>query len=111
MAQKRVGSVPTMIIVDSTGAPIGDVAIPRRVTGAVQAEVDGELILLSPKDFSYFGAAGTGDKVWSLVDDQRSIGEIVAALEGEYQAEPGVIRSQTVEFLEAVEAAGLIAFE
>lgn len=100
-----------MIIVESTGAPIGDVVIPRRVTGAVQAEVDGELTLLSPKDFSYFGAAGTGDKVWALVDDERSVGEIVAALEGEYKAEPGVIRTQTLEFLEALQAAGLIALE
>lgn len=94
---------------DSTtpAALTGD-QVPRRVTGAVQAEVDGELILLSPKDFAYFGATGTGSPVWDLVDGERSVDDIVAELEGTFEAEPGAIRKDTVEFLDALIAAGLI---
>ncbi|MDQ1246072.1 MAG: PqqD family protein [Actinomycetota bacterium] len=87
-----------------------DDSVPTRVVGAVQAEVDGELILLSPKDFSYFGAAGTGGPVWDLVDGTRSVGQIVAQLEEQYTADPGVIRAETVEFLDALRAAGLLEF-
>jgi hypothetical protein len=87
-----------------------DESVPTRVVGAVQAEVDGELILLSPKDFSYFGAAGTGGPVWELVDGTRSLGQIVATLESQYEAEPGVIRAETIEFIDALRAAGLVEF-
>lgn len=87
-----------------------DESLPTRVTGSVQAEVDGELILLSPKDFSYFGAAGTGGPVWDLVDGTRTVGQIVAELESQYEAEPGVIRAETVEFIDALREAGLVEF-
>lgn len=82
--------------------------IPKRATGAVQAEVDGELILLSPKDFAYFGASGAGSPVWDLIDGERTVDAIVAELEGRFEAEPGVVRQDTVEFLEVLVAAGLI---
>jgi hypothetical protein len=87
-----------------------DSSVPTRATGAVQAEVDGELILLSPKDFSYFGAVGSGGPVWDLIDGQRSVGDIIGALEAQYTAEPGVIRAETTEFIDALQAAGLIEF-
>lgn len=79
----------------------------RRATGAVQAEVDGELILLSPKDFGYFGAEGVGGAVWELVDGQRDVDAIVTSLEEQYSAEAGVIRAETLAYLEALVAAGL----
>lgn len=87
-----------------------DGSVPSRATGAVQAEVDGDLILLSPKDFSYFGAMGSGGPVWDLIDGQRTVGEIIAELEATYTAEPGVIRAETVDFIDALQAAGLIEF-
>lgn len=88
--------------IELTGA-----TVPRRATGAVQAEVDGEVILLSPRDFTYFGAEGTGGSVWELIDGARSIDELVTELEATYQADPGVIRAETLRYLEALVAAGL----
>lgn len=79
----------------------------RRTVGAVEAEVDGDLILLSPKDFGYFGAEGVGAEVWTLVDGTRTVDQIVAELEAEFTAEPGVIRADTLAYLEALVAAGL----
>ena len=84
--------------------------VPRRPIGAVDSVVDGELVLLSPKDFGFFGAEGSGDAVWALIDGERSIDAIVAALEADHDAEPGVIRADTLAYLEALEAAGLIEF-
>lgn len=87
---------------------VTDEQIPVRVSGAVQAEVDGELILLSPKDFTYFGAEGAGGPVWELIDGKRSAGAIVAELEGSFDADPGVIRADTFAYLETLTVAGLI---
>ena len=84
-----------------------DGVVLRRVTGAVEAEVDGDRILLSPKDFSYFGLQGTGAPVWDLIDGERSVGEIIAELEAQYEADAGVIRADTLEYLDALVASGL----
>ena len=42
---------------------VTDNRVPVRTVGAVEAEVDGERILLSPKDFAYFGLTGAGAPV------------------------------------------------
>ena len=62
--------------------------VPRRVVGAVEAEVDGELVLLSPADFGYFGAEGSGAEIWALVDGEHSV--------------------DVVDFVTALAAAGLV---
>ena len=85
-----------------------DLRIPTRVVGAVEAEVDGERILLSPKDFSYFGLVGTGAPVWDLIDGERSVDLIVTELEAKFDAPDGQIRTETDEFIDALAAAGLI---
>ena len=89
-------------------ADLAGSAVPRRVDRVVQAEVDGELVLLSPKDFAYFGTTGAGDPVWALIDGLRTFDEIVDALEQRFSAEPGVIRTQTSDFIDALVAAGLV---
>lgn len=87
---------------------LSDDAVPQRVTGAVEAEVDGERILLAPKDFSYFGLTGAAAAVWDGIDGAVSVGSLVGRLEDEFSAEPGQIRNDTLEFLDALMAAGLI---
>lgn len=87
---------------------MNDLRIPTRVVGAVEAEVDGERILLSPKDFSYFGLTGTGAPVWDLIDGARSVDTIIATLEGTFDAPDGQIRAETDEFIDALAAAGLV---
>ena len=84
-------------------------AVPRRATGSLEAEVDGDLVLLSPQDLGYFGADGVGPEIWALVDGVRSVEEIVRTLEKAYEAEPGVIENETRTFLASLEAAGLVA--
>ena len=89
------------------GTSLTGATVLTRATGAVEAEVDGERILLSPLDFSYFGLSGSGSHVWDLIDGQRSLDEIVDALEAEFEAEDGLIRSDVMEFVDALVAAGL----
>ena len=92
---------------DQTRAVTSD-SIPSRAQGAVEAEVDGDRILLSPTDFSYFGLTGAGAPVWDLIDGERSVAVIVAALETQFDAPEGVIASESLNFIDALHAAGLI---
>lgn len=82
--------------------------IPRRVEGAVEAEVDGERVVLSPVDFSYFGLTGAGGRVWDLIDGDRTMGEIVRTLLTEFAGDPAMIEAETLEFTDALAVAGLV---
>lgn len=86
-------------------------AIPVKVDGMVEAEVDGEKILLSPKDFSYFGMAGAGQPVWELIDGTRSVAVIVSELETRFDAPTEQIHQDVVVFLETCQRSGLIQIQ
>lgn len=88
--------------------PFGDNQVPCRADGAIQAEVDGDLVLLSSANLGFYGTDGAGADVWALVDGHRTVSQIVAELETALRAEPGVIRQETLTFLSTLRAAGLL---
>ena len=75
----------------------------------LEAEVDGQRVLMSPKDYAYFGLVDTGALVWDRIDGQKSIDELVAALAAEFDTDPVQVRSDVDEFVSALDAAGLLA--
>lgn len=90
-------------------APFGDSQVPRRAEAALQAKVDGDLVLLSSVNLGFYGTDGAGADIWALVDGHRNVSQIVDELESAFSAEPGVIREETLTFLSALLAAGLLA--
>lgn len=89
-------------------ADLTEATVLQRATGAVQATVDGDLVLMSPADFHYFGADGPGAVIWELIDGVRTWGEIVAALGERFDGDPAVIRAESEQFVTALRAAGLL---
>ena len=75
----------------------------------LEAEVDGQRVLMSPKDYAYFGLVDTGALVWDRIDGQKSIDELVAALAAEFDTDAVQVRSDVDEFVSALDAAGLLA--
>ena len=63
---------------------------------------------MSPKNFDYFGLAETGSLVWDLIDGHRTVGEILSILQGDFDGETEVMRTDVVDFLSALQASGLI---
>jgi hypothetical protein len=80
-----------------------------RAPEVVEADVDGERVLLSPKDLAYFGLEGTGAVIWDRIAEPIRLGELVDQLTAEYQADPELIRAEVVDFAAGLEAAGLLA--
>ena len=81
-----------------------------RTPGVLEAEVDGDRVLMHPDDFSYYGLSDTGDAVWQLIDGHRTVGDIVTALAGEYGADADAIRPDVVEFLTGLMSARLAIY-
>jgi hypothetical protein len=76
---------------------------------ALEAEVDGQRVLMSPKDYAYFGLVDTGALVWDRIDGTTSLNQMIAALAAGYSADEGQVRTDVTEFVSALEAAGLLA--
>lgn len=74
----------------------------------LEAEVDGERVVMSGTTYTYFGLADTGLLIWERLDGSTSLGEIVTALTEEFSADEAQIWADVVEFVGALEAADLI---
>lgn len=79
-----------------------------RSQNVVEAEVDGQRVLMSPKDYSYFGLVGTGALVWDRIDDKMTVAEMASALAAEFSAPEDQVLTDVSDFVSALEAAGLI---
>jgi hypothetical protein len=86
---------------------------PRRVVRLARADVtfevfDDEAVLINFKTGSYFSVGGAGREVIeALVGGDRTLEELVDAIEARYAAETGVVAGAVSTFLTALEDAGL----
>jgi len=71
-------------------------------------EVSGETVLLDLDSESYFGLDEIGTRIWKLLNDETSAGEMVDALLEEYEVERETLEVDVAELLENLLEAGLI---
>ncbi len=83
--------------------------VPMRADGVLEADVDGQRILMSPSGFTYFGLVETGAPIWDLIDGQRSVDDLVVELLERYEGDPARIRTEVDAFLSGLDAAGLLS--
>jgi len=71
-------------------------------------EVSGETVLLDLASEQYFGLDEVGTRIWALLNDGRSVGEMVEILLGEYAVGREQLEADVRELLGALMDAGLI---
>lgn len=74
----------------------------------LEAEVDGDRVLMSGSEYKYFGLVGTGAVVWDRIDGSTALGELIRSLAAEFSADPAQVEHDVVDFVSALEAAGLL---
>jgi hypothetical protein len=79
----------------------------------VYREIAGEAILVPIRrnvaDMeSIYTLDSVGADIWKLIDGERTVTDILDALLGEYDVEPGVLSRDLDEFLEQLESTGAI---
>ena len=62
--------------------------------------MDGEAILINLSNGMYYSMDGVGGVVWSLVEQGRSVGEIVAAVAAHYEVGEGEVRRDVARLAE-----------
>lgn len=80
----------------------------RRATAAVDAVVDGQTVVLSPRDFSYHALDPVGARVWQLLSDPCSLDELVGTLCGEFEVTDERCRADVVPFLDRMVDIGAV---
>lgn len=89
--------------------------VPRVHPETGVQQVKGRWVAATPDDalHSFEDAKGVvsavGERIISLVDGRRTVGEIVAILQGEFEVAQAECEQQTVEFLEILVAKKVLA--
>lgn len=69
--------------------------------------VDGEAILINVTNGMYYSTTQVGGFVWSLIQKQQSLEDIVAAVARRYEVEQGAVRPEIAAFADELVSEGL----
>lgn len=74
----------------------------------VSADLAGEAVIFNLESGVYYGLDAVGARIWSLIQEPRTLNEIRDAILEEYEVEPDRCERDIVALLEQLVDAGLI---
>ena len=80
----------------------------RRAVGAVDAVVDGQIVLLSPIDLSYHALNRVGAAAWELLATPATQDDLVDSLAQRFTVSPEQCRTDLAPFLARMTAIGVL---
>lgn len=80
----------------------------RRSPRVLEAEVDGQLVLMSAVSGSYCGLDDICAEVWKRLAKPATVGELCVSLGAAYDGDSAVIERETIELLHRMAAQQLI---
>jgi Coenzyme PQQ synthesis protein D (PqqD) len=72
------------------------------------AEVDGETVMFHPDAGSYFALGTVGTRVWDLIAEPRSVGDVCATLRAEFDVDEEACREQVLAFVREMHEKNLV---
>lgn len=88
---------------------VSDPKVRKNPDVAYQPLADGEGgVLLSLETGEYHGVNDTGGRIWSLIDGERTVPEIVAALRQQLSGAPESLEAEAAEFVESLRSRRLV---
>lgn len=80
-----------------------------RLKDVISTEMNGEAVMMSIAQGSYYGLNAVGTRVWSLMQQTESIDDICRELETEFVVTPAVCEKEVLAFLLALAQNKLIS--
>lgn len=74
----------------------------------VQTDVAGETVLMSLERSRCYGLGEMGSTIWKCLESPIRVSDLIAKLNEEYEAAPGVIERDVLDFLKEMAEEGLI---
>ena len=88
---------------------MADARIWRRDAALPFQVLDEEVIVVDPRTREVHLLNETAARIWTLLVSERSVGDLVAELEQEYQADAEQLRAEVEAFVSDMSAKGLCA--
>ena len=95
----------------SSNVPIGLSTIVSRNDEPVAVEVDRSMVMMSIDQGMYYGLEGTGPRIWTLLEQPRSVSYLCDALMNEFEVGAEECRRQVIDFLEELRRSQLIRID
>ncbi len=71
----------------------------KRNEDAVWRVIDGDFVLLIPREATLHALTGCGSRVWELMEGETNVSDIVGRICAEYEVEPERARDEITEFI------------
>ena len=82
-----------------------------RSPDAIFSEIEGEFVALNINKGQCYGMDSIASKVWSLIDQPRSLEDICAALQEIYDVDPETCRDDVESLLTSLSKEGLVGIQ
>jgi hypothetical protein len=77
----------------------------------VSVEVERSIVMMSLDLGKYFGLNEVGSRIWELLERPRSMADLCAVLQQEFEVDPNACHEEVSEFLLALAKEGLIQID
>lgn len=77
-------------------------------TGHLATDLGNETVIFNTLNEKYYGLNDVGTRVWSLIQEPRTIDEIVGIVAKEYEVEPEQFERDLTKLLQDLQSANLI---
>ena len=74
----------------------------------VSRELEGEAVILNLESGVYFGLNEVGTRIWALIQQGRSLRNVLEALQQEYEVNPQILENDLLQLVEQLQARGLV---
>lgn len=78
---------------------------------ALFQEVNGELVILDLASEKYFGLDAVGTRIWQLLNENQSLGEVKKVILSEYEVSQEQLEADIKQLLDSLQQAGLVKLE
>ena len=68
----------------------------------------GEAIVLTPMDSKVHSLNETGSRIWELLEDEPTVGEVVAQVHSEFKVSEEQAEADVISFLEQLAGSGMV---
>jgi len=90
---------------------IGERSVVVAAEGQVSSDLGGEVAILELEAGVYYGLDEVGARIWSLIQEPRSVDEVRDILLEEYEVEPERCQHDLIALLQRLAEEGLVKVE
>ena len=82
--------------------------VVRRAETAVSAPIGDETAMMSLEKSMYYGLDDIGSRIWALIEQPRSVGDLCDTLMAEFEVDRETCQQHVLEFLEELKDEGIV---